>query len=164
MISFSRTMFASKDRKTNRLICETVSSADEYEQICKTTQSCYEVIPFDIPVCLYADIDCKHPVGECMFDLDHTQIFIDYAERAIACNLSIKPRFAIAVSSCSDYTNCDNKRYMALKVSRCSERLSQGNGAKGQQSEETQRKTSRCALSGPLIICKKQRGCGVKEG
>jgi hypothetical protein len=116
MISFSRTMFASKDRETNRLICETVSSADEYEQICKTTQSCYEVIPFDIPVCLYADIDCKHPFGECVFDQDHTQIFIDYAERAIACNLSIKPRFAIAISSCPDYTNCDNKRYMCHSI------------------------------------------------
>ena len=62
-ISFSNKINTSKDESGQSLVCDTISSVDDYEKICKLTQSCYEVIPHEVPVCLYGDIDCKHPYG-----------------------------------------------------------------------------------------------------
>lgn len=104
MIRYTTEMKSSKDNLTDKLICETAASADAYEKICKQKQTCYEVIPDDIPVCLYADIDCKHLYGEYEYLESHTKIFISYAKRAISKMLfDIVPRFAIAISSNPDY-------------------------------------------------------------
>jgi hypothetical protein len=108
-ISFSNKINTSKDESGKSLVCDTISSVDEYEKICKLTQSCYEVIPHEVPVCLYGDIDCKHPYGTYTYDTEHTQIFIDYAERAVRANLSVEPRFAVAISSCPDFIDFKKK-------------------------------------------------------
>ena len=108
-ISFSKKINTSKDESGKSLVCDTISSVDEYEKICKLTQSCYEVIPHEVPVCLYGDIDCKHPYGTYTYDTEHTQIFIDYAERAVRANLSVEPRFAVAISSCPDFIDFKKK-------------------------------------------------------
>ena len=117
-ISFSTTMSAYKDTETNKLICETIDNVNDYEKICKTTQSCFEVIPYDVPVCLYGDIDCKHQYGEYDYDEKHTHIFIDYAERALRENLkNIEPKFAISISSSPDFIDYKkNKRTMCHSI------------------------------------------------
>jgi len=104
MIKYTTEMKSPKDKLTDKLVCETAISVDEYEKICKYKKSCFEVIPDDIPVCLYADIDCKHLYGEYEYLESHTNIFISYAKRAITKMLfDITPRFAIATSSNPDY-------------------------------------------------------------
>ena len=115
-ISFSTTMTAYKDQKTNKIICDTVDNVDDYEKICKTTQSCFEVIPYDVPVCLYGDIDCKQPYGEYVYDEKHTHIFIDYAERALRENLYVEPNFAVSISSSPDFINHKNERTMCHSI------------------------------------------------
>jgi phage/plasmid-associated DNA primase len=109
-------MTAYKDQKTNKIICETIDSVDDYEKICKTTKSCFEVIPYDVPVCLYGDIDCKQPYGEYVYDEKHTHTFIDYAERALRENLSVEPKFAVSISSSPDFINNKNERTMCHSI------------------------------------------------
>ncbi len=119
-ISFSTTMYAEKDAQ-EKIICDIISSVEDYEKICKMTQSCFEVISNDIPVCLYADIDCKHPYGDYEYDEKHTYIFIDYAKRAIREYLkrdflSVEPKFAVSISSSPDYTTIKNERNMCHSI------------------------------------------------
>lgn len=57
MIKYTICMNAFNDKITNTPICKTAADADEYKRVCKTLKNCYEVIPDDVPVCLYADID-----------------------------------------------------------------------------------------------------------
>jgi phage/plasmid-associated DNA primase len=108
-IHFSSQINTPKDEYGN-LICDTINSVEDYETICTLKKSCYEVIPYDVPVCLYGDIDCKHPYGgEYDFNMQHTEIFIDYAERVIRQNLPVEPRFAVAISSSPDFIDWDKK-------------------------------------------------------
>jgi len=104
MIKYTTTMTAPNDKLTNTPICKTALDAESYERLCKKIQTCYEVIPDDIPVCLYADIDSKHIYGEMEYREINTQIFIDYAKRALTkvCYDEV-PRFAIATASSPDY-------------------------------------------------------------
>ena len=104
MIKYTTSMKVFNDKKTNTPICETAIDSDAYERICKTLKSCYEVIPDDVPVCLYADIDCKHAYGEFEFLQLNTNMFIDYAKQAITkvC-FEYNPRFAVATASSPDY-------------------------------------------------------------
>jgi phage/plasmid-associated DNA primase len=109
-------MFTPKDHSENKLICETITSVDDYEKICKTTHSCFEVIPYDVPVCLYGDIDCKQPYGEYVYDEKYTHTFIDYAERALRQKLSVEPNFAVSISSSPDFTDFKNERLMCHSI------------------------------------------------
>ncbi len=116
MIKYTTTMTAPNDKLTNTPICKTALDAESYERLCKKIQTCYEVIPDDIPVCLYADIDSKHTYGEMDYLEINTQIFIDYAKRAITkvCYDEV-PRFAIATASSPDYMDKD-KRKMCYSI------------------------------------------------
>jgi len=98
-------MKSTNDKETNKPNCYTAVDATAYELLCKKRQTCYEVIPDDVPVCLYADIDCKHQFhGELEFDEFHTRNFIDYAKRALTKKLvDYAPRFAVADASSPDY-------------------------------------------------------------
>jgi hypothetical protein len=109
-------MQAFNNKTTNTPICETAIDSDAYERLCKKLRSCYEVIPDEVPVCLYADIDCKHAYGEYEFLQIHTNMFIDYAKRAITkfCPDDV-PRFAVATASSPDYMD-DGIRKMCHSV------------------------------------------------
>jgi len=110
-------MKSPNDKITNMPICCTATNAAEYEKLCKKFQSCYEVIPDDVPVCLYADIDCKHPYGTVEFLEIHTQIFIDYAKRALnKVLLECVPRFAVATASSPDFLDDKGKRLMCHSI------------------------------------------------
>ena len=117
MINYVTCMKSPNDKITNMPICCTAANATEYEKLCKKFQSCYEVIPDDVPVCLYADIDCKHPYGTVEFLEIHTQIFIDYAKRALNKVLfECVPRFAVATASSPDFLNETGKRLMCHSI------------------------------------------------
>jgi hypothetical protein len=104
-------MEAPNDKLTNTPICKTALDAESYERLCKKTQTCYEVIPDDVPVCLYADIDSKHTYGEIDYLEINTQIFIDYAKKALTKVWSDEvPRFAVATASSPDYMDKDKRR------------------------------------------------------
>jgi hypothetical protein len=109
-------MKASNDEITKTPKSKTAADADKYEELCKTLKCCYEVIPDDIPVCLYADIDCKHAFGKYEFLELHTQTFIDYAKRAITkvC-IDVVPRFAVSTASSPDYID-NGKRLMCHSI------------------------------------------------
>ena len=117
MINYVTCMKSPNDKITNMPICCTATNAAEYEKLCKKFQSCYEVIPDDVPVCLYADIDCKHPYGTVEFLEIHTQIFIDYAKRALnKVLLECVPRFAVATASSPDFLDDKGKRLMCHSI------------------------------------------------
>ena len=117
MINYVTCMKSPNDKITNMPICCTADNAAEYEKLCKKFQSCYEVIPDDVPVCLYADIDCKHPYGTVEFLEIHTQIFIDYAKRALNKVLfECVQRFAVATASSPDFLNENGKRLMCHSI------------------------------------------------
>jgi hypothetical protein len=116
MIKYTTSMKVFNDKKTNTPICETAIDSDAYEKICKTLKCCYEVIPDDVPVCLYADIDCKHAYGEFEFLQLNTNMFIGYAKQAITkvC-FEYNPRFAVATASSPDYMD-DGIRKMCHSI------------------------------------------------
>jgi len=125
-------MEALNDKHTNTPICKTALDAESYERLCKKKQTCYEVIPDDVPVCLYADIDSKHPYSEYEFRESHTQVFIDYAKKAITkfC-FEDNPRFAIATASSPDFMD-GSERQMChsihihipnIKMMKCEQKL-----------------------------------------
>ncbi len=111
MINYTTCMKSTNNKETNKPNCYTAVDATAYELLCKKTQTCYEVIPDDVPVCLYADIDCKHPFhGELKFDEFHTRNFIDYAKRALTKKLvEYAPRFAVADASSPDYVDAGER-------------------------------------------------------
>jgi hypothetical protein len=116
MINYTTAMETTNDKITNKPNCKTAVDADAYEKLCKKLKCCYEVIPDDVPVCLYADIDCKHEYGKQEFLQVHTEIFIDYAKRAITKKLDgYEPRFAVAVASSPDYFD-KGKRHMCHSI------------------------------------------------
>jgi phage/plasmid-associated DNA primase len=111
MIKYTTAMETTNDKITNKPNCKTAVDADAYEKLCKKLKCCYEVIPDEVPVCLYADIDCKHEYGKQEFLQVHTEIFIDYAKRAITKKLDgYEPRFAVAVASSPDYFDKGKRR------------------------------------------------------
>ena len=116
MINYTTAMESTNDKLTNKPNCHTAVDADAYERLCKKLQCCYEVIPDDVPVCLYADIDCKHDYGKIEFVQENTDTFIDYAKRALIKHLvGYDPRFAVAVASSPDYFD-NGKRKMCHSI------------------------------------------------
>ena len=116
MIKYTTVINAFNDKLTNTLKYKTAANVDEYESVCKTLKTCYEVIPDDFPVCLYADIDSKHNYSEYEFRESHTQLFIDYAKKALTRVWSdVVPRFAVATASSPSFMD-GGKRKMCHSI------------------------------------------------
>jgi hypothetical protein len=110
-----------KNNKNNPVTKEPMgfesASADKYEKNCKQLKNCYEVIPDDVPVCLYFDIDSKHDYGTFEYFYSNTLDFIELAKNALIVNChGYTLRFAVAVASSPDFVDETGKRKMCHSI------------------------------------------------
>ena len=117
MIKYSNCIDNKNNPVTNQPICFTSCSPEAYEKTCKQLKTCYEVIPDDVPVCLYADIDSKHDYGTFEYFYSHTLDFIEFAKNALIVNWpEYTLRFAVAVASSPDFVDEKGKRKMCHSI------------------------------------------------
>ena len=117
MIKYSSCKDTKNNPFTKKLLFSESASADNYEKICKQLKTCYEIIPDDVPVCLYADIDSKHDYGTFEYFYSNTLDFIELAKKALIKTLpNYTLRFAVAVASSADFIDEDGKRKMCHSI------------------------------------------------
>ena len=82
-------------------------TVDEYKNHCKTTRSGFELIPDDIPVKFYVDVEFKKPVSS---DIEYTPTMcpnlINLAKDCITLAVyPTIPQFCVATSNSASYDN-----------------------------------------------------------